>query len=103
MQKFYLTMMIGFGLCIAATATMAQNMRCADRGEVIEKLQKKYGETRQSIGINRSSGVVETYASQETGTWTILLTLPNGQACMIAAGENYEVVAETLPTSGEDA
>ena len=102
MQKLMLTLMIGFGLCMFASSSSAQNMRCADRNEVIDKLHKKYGETRQSIGINRTSGVVETYASHETGTWTILLTLPNGQTCMIAAGENYEVVEETLPTSSED-
>ena len=103
MNRFLFALSLGFGLCVVAVAAEAQNMRCADRNQVVEKLHKKYGETRQSIGLNRNSGVVETYASAETGTWTILLTLPNGQACMIAAGENFETVDETLPTSSEDA
>ncbi|MEM7243601.1 MAG: hypothetical protein AAF429_15595 [Pseudomonadota bacterium] len=103
MNRYLFALSLGFGLCVMAASAGAQQMRCADRTEVIEKLHKKYGETRQSIGLNRTSGVVETYASLETGTWTILLTLPNGQACMIAAGENFERLEETLPTSGEDA
>jgi len=103
MNRYLFGLSLGFGLCVTAVAVEAQQMRCADREQVIEKLQKKYGETRQSIGLNRTSGVVETYASVETGTWTILLTLPNGQACMIAAGEHFERLDETLPTSGEDA
>ncbi len=103
MNKFLFALSLGFGLCIMAVSTEAQNMRCADRNQVVDKLHKKYGETRQSIGLNRSSGVVETYASLETGTWTILLTLPNGQTCMIASGEGYENLDETLPANSEDA
>ena len=103
MNRYLFALSLGFGLCVAAASAEAQQMRCADRAEVIDKLHKKYGETRQSIGLNRTSGVIETYASLETGTWTILLTLPNGQACMVAAGESFERLEETLPTAGEDA
>jgi hypothetical protein len=46
---------------------------------------------------------MEIYASDETGTWTILVTLPSGQACLIAAGESFENLNETLKDAGEDA
>ena len=39
-----------------------------------------------------TDGVVETFASEDTGTWTILMTMPNGTACLMAAGEAFEQI-----------
>jgi len=47
--------------------------------------------------------MVETFASSETGTWTITVTLANGTTCLVASGQNYEALAEGLPTKGNDA
>lgn len=102
MQKILFALSLGFGLAIMAQATNAQPKACGDRTKVIQSLSKKYGETRQGIGLGRNNGVMEIYASDETGTWTILVTLPNGQACLIAAGESFENLSET-PKDGEDA
>ena len=46
--------------------------------------------------------MLELYASPETGTWTILVPLPNGLSCLVASGEAWERVAEVL-TPGEGA
>ena len=45
----------------------------------------------------RQGAVMEVFASDDTGTWTITVTLPNGLTCLIAAGESFEVLAEALP------
>jgi hypothetical protein len=102
MQKILFALSLGFGLAIMAQVANAQQKACGDRTTVIQSLSKKYGETRQGIGLGRNNGVMEIYASDETGTWTILVTLPNGQACLIAAGEAFENLSEALKNS-EDA
>ena len=80
---------------IAATAffSVAQAQTrspCAERDAVVQRLKDKYGETLQSRGLHQSNALMELYASESTGTWTILVTRPNGMACLIAAGEMWE-------------
>ncbi len=103
MHKKLFALSLGFGLAIMAQAANAQATTCGDRTQVVQSLSKKYGETRQGIGLGRNNGIMEIYASDKTGTWTILVTLPNGQACLIAAGESYENLSETLKKDSKDA
>jgi hypothetical protein len=88
-------------LCLLATPAWAQGPNCADRAQVIERLAEKYGETLQSMGLRGDNGVMEIYASDETGTWTILVTRPDGIACLLAAGEMWEGNAQPLTKPGE--
>jgi hypothetical protein len=103
MQNVLFALSLGLGgAAIAVDSARAQQATCADRGDVVERLQTKYGETRQSIGLGRNNGVVEVYASDETGTWTILLSRPDGMACLVAAGEYFESLNETLPELADE-
>ena len=74
---------------------------CAARKDIVSKLAERYGETLQSIGLNRDNGLMEVYASEKTGSWTILLTKPDGLACLVASGGMWEPHAGPHP--GEDA
>ena len=77
--------------------------QCAARDKVVKTLADRYGETRQSVGLAPNSAMMEVYASSETGTWTIVVTMPNGLTCLVASGENFELVAEAPKKPGEDA
>lgn len=105
MNKQMIIGALGFGiLALAATTGFAQNMRnCAPRDIVVERLANKYGKARQSIGIGANNSVVETFSSQETGSWTITVTMTNGTTCLVASGQSFEAVLEVLPTAGNDA
>lgn len=96
---------IGFGiLALAATQASAQQSRnCAPRDVVVERLADGYGESRQSIGLGAQGAVVETFASDETGSWTITVTNPSGLTCLVASGQSFETLAEALPPKGNDA
>ena len=76
---------------------------CADRSLIVDRLSSKYGETRQSAGLNQNNGMVEIFASEETGTWTILVTMPTGVSCLMAAGKAWQGMAELTPSSDEGA
>ena len=80
------------GLLIAATTTSATaQMVCGTRERIVAELEKKYGETRRSLGLQQGRGVVEVYASEETGSWTILVTDARGKSCLMAAGEAFQI------------
>ncbi len=93
------------GLAVAAPQTApAQTARaCAERTQVIERLAERYGETLQSLGMHSNNGLLEVYASEATGTWTILVTSPDGTACLIAAGQMWEADAAPTTKPGKDA
>ncbi|MEM8774821.1 MAG: hypothetical protein AAGF53_07285 [Pseudomonadota bacterium] len=87
-------------LCLASPAIAAN---CAPRDLVVDRLAERYGESRQSMGLGSNNSVVEVFASEETGTWTIVVTSVNGMTCLVASGQAFEPVAEVLPTEGNDA
>ena len=86
---------LSFGLLSALLLTgtaFAQSAAqpCAEREKVVKRLTSNYGETVQSMGLGANNGVMEVFASEETGTWTITVTMPNGQTCLIASGQAFE-------------
>lgn len=81
---------------LAGQTARAETATCAERAELVTHLAQRYGETRQAIGLSSSTQVVEIFASDETGTWTITVTRPDGVACMVAAGQNFEKLDEEL-------
>jgi hypothetical protein len=73
----------------AATARAA----CGPRDAVIERLAARFGETRRGLGLSSGqgrNGVIELFASDETGSWTVTLTLPDGRTCLLASGRHWE-------------
>lgn len=87
----------------AETAQAQQTRNCAPREVVVGRLAGGYGETRQSMGLAARGSVVEVFASDETGTWTITVTNPAGVTCLVASGQSFEALAEALPPEGNDA
>lgn len=81
-------------ICLSLVATPTQGMgMCGARGDFIKALNDKYQETRKSIGIAGEVNVVELFTSK-TGTWTVLVTTPEGKSCIIAAGKGWENLEE---------
>jgi hypothetical protein len=88
----------------AATLVDAQQLQhCAPREKVVERLADKYGETRQSMGLGSNNAVMEVFASMDSGSWTITVTMTNGITCLVASGQAFEELAEALPPKGDDA
>lgn len=98
MKKSFLNTTIGLGIMVlAAQQVNAQSRNCAPRADVVKRLSEVYGETRKGIGIAGQGAVMELFASDETGSWTITVTLPDGTTCLVASGQSYETLAEALP------
>ena len=95
-----LALSFGIAAMFAAADTAHGAPQCDTRDRVIALLADRYGETRRAIGIAGQSAVMELYAAEATGTWSITLTLPDGRMCLMASGANYETVTEDLPAKG---
>ncbi|WP_299726356.1 hypothetical protein [uncultured Tateyamaria sp.] len=90
-------------LVTTTLAAAQQNRNCGPRDLVVNRLAEGYGETRQSMGLGANNAVIEVFASEESGSWTITVTSPNGMTCLIASGQAFEELAEALPAKGNDA
>lgn len=82
---------------------LAQGTNCGDRQAIVDQLTNKYGESRQNVGLNENNSLVEIFASAATGTWTILVTMPTGMSCMVAAGQSWQVVEAEIAPAGNPA
>lgn len=85
------------GLGIAAILLTVQGARadtltCIERATLMTRLAELYGESRQMVGLAGPDGIVEVFASPETGSWTLIVTRPDGIACLLAAGTAFERV-----------
>lgn len=92
------------GLCstlLVAGPALAQ-MACGEHTNVTGTLHQDYRETKKAIGLTEGGHLVEVFAG-ESGTWTILLVTPEGVACSLTAGKNWEWVAEPPRPSSSSA
>lgn len=68
----------------------ANTRNCGPRETVVERLSTKFGETRRGIGLGTENRVMEVFASDATGSWTITVTMPDGRMCLVASGQAWE-------------
>jgi hypothetical protein len=99
-MKYLLLLLALFGAGSPAHTQSSRN--CGPRDVVVERLADGYGETRQSMGLGANNSVIEVFASEETGSWTITVTSVNGTTCLVASGQAFETLNETLPPKGKD-
>lgn len=89
MKNTILTAAIAAATLGAPASVSAQGMPCGPRSDIVEKLLDVYGENFSGGGLHNDSAVYEVWTSDDAGTWTILLTRPDGTSCVMAAGTDW--------------
>ena len=82
---------VAVALAAAAPAPSAAQTACGERAVFADRLAQKYGEHPASIGLATNGSVIEVFVSGD-GTFTILVTSPDGRTCLVAAGEGWEPI-----------
>ncbi len=78
---------------LVAGPVQAQQKPCASRVAVLNHLATNFKETPVAMGLANNGGLLEILASKD-GTWTIILTMPNGLTCSVASGQSWEMITE---------
>ncbi|HET7410999.1 MAG TPA: hypothetical protein VFJ13_12445 [Paracoccaceae bacterium] len=101
------TLVLGTAAAVTATAAGAQaiapDLACGSREEMTDRLKQSFGEAQTGLGLISAAQVLEVWSSDETGTWTILMTDTDGQSCLVAAGESWKTVPVEAIIKGEPA
>lgn len=66
---------------------------CGLRDDIITMLASKYREVPRAMAIANKQLLLEVFTSK-SGSWTILLTHPNGAACIVSAGDSWEEIPD---------
>ena len=84
--------------CMGGSAgpSAAQSI-CGARNDVIKALNQQIDESPVGLGLTGSQQAVELLVSK-AGTWTLLVTMPDGMSCILSAGRNWEGM--TIPVKG---
>lgn len=96
-----MTLSLGIMLLLSAPA-LSQPLNCAPRDRVVQRLADAYGERRQSRGLGSNNLVIEMFASDTSGSWTITVTNTAGITCLVASGQAFEAMGDGLPKAGND-
>ncbi len=87
----------------APSESVAQQIPCNKRDDVLGHLAKKYQEVPVAIGVTNRGGLVEVLSTGDGETWTIIISSPDGQACMVAAGEGWRALPQAVSLDGPNA
>ena len=56
--------------------------QCDQRTRVIKLLAQRFAESPVAIGVTEQGGLVEVLSDIDGGTWTIIVTSPQGLSCV---------------------
>lgn len=70
-------------------AAFGQSYVCGERDRMVETLKRKYDELPVSFAVVTNGNLLEVLTSQDGETWSLIVTKPDGTACLLSTGENW--------------
>lgn len=83
--------LIGLMLISFPAQAQPQKPPCADRLVFLNHLFATYKEVPVAMGLTANGGLLEVVAT-ESGSWTIIVTQPNGPTCGVASGVAWQQI-----------
>ncbi len=83
-------------LIVLLATPASASMLCGPRDMVMANLERTYDEVPRSMGLASNGTVIEVLVSKK-GTFTVIMTRPDGISCLMAAGENWEDIPPDIP------
>ena len=69
---------------------MAAQQPCDQRDNVLGLLAERYRELPIAVGVTSEGSLVEVLTDAKGGTWTIIVTSPEGLSCLVLSGEGWQ-------------
>jgi hypothetical protein len=67
---------------------------CDQRSSVIKLLAQRFSESPVAIGVTEQGSLVEVLSDIDGGTWTIIMTSPQGMSCLVLSGEGWRHIKQ---------
>lgn len=81
--------------CLIPTASVSQEIiPCAVNADIlIANLEKDWGEIVIADALKSNGHYVRWLVNTETGTWSMVVTLPSKAGCLTAKGTHFDLIA----------
>ncbi|MGE3933877.1 MAG: hypothetical protein AB7F67_11505 [Rhodospirillaceae bacterium] len=96
MRRLVVVPLFAAGGLAASVSAAAAQMACTSRTEAAKLLDAHYSEAPVAMGLASNGGVIEVFASKTGRSFTILITMPDGRSCVLAAGEGWDNVPQMI-------
>ncbi len=90
---------LGLALLVPWPALAQEAAPCVKRSDFLAYLERQFDERPAAFGVTAGGWLLELVASA-SGSWTIIVTMPNGTSCGIASGSDWQ---QFRPDPFEDA
>ena len=81
---------IVLALLLGVVAPASAQSACTTHTRVAKQLESRFAEAPIAIGLASNGGVIELYSTHDGSTWTLVMTMPDGRSCPVAAGQGWE-------------
>ena len=86
------------GISMATSGASAQEApACQSRDSLAKLLEERFMERPVAAGLEAGGRLIELFASAESATWTIVMTMPAGESCVIAVGQHWLDMKQPAP------
>ncbi len=66
----------------------AQTPACGSRDGILKQLARTHAESPINLGVTDEGGLLEVLTGP-TGTWSMIITFPGGETCLVAQGDDW--------------
>lgn len=92
---------LSFGSGSARAQTLTQDLlTCGAHTEIENHSRTNYAEFPTSNDLASTGHILEVYVSKQTGSWTIVVTRPDGPSCPVAVGKSWESIRQIVRGPG---
>ena len=82
---------LGFvGMTLAFTGQASAQQACLTRDAATKQLQKQFDKKVVGRGLANSGKAMFELFLSEKGSWTVVVSEPNGRSCIVASGESWQ-------------
>ncbi len=81
--------LLAAGATIALAGPALAEPKCFDHGKVLSQFANVYKEAPVAGGLTADGRLIEVLSSDDGQTWTLIVSKPDGESCVIMAGEGW--------------
>jgi hypothetical protein len=78
------------------TPLLVAALSCGLHADFVKTLADKYHEFPAAEGLSTTGAMVQLLTSPDGSTWTLLQVTPDGHACIVNAGRDWQEHAKPL-------
>lgn len=79
----------------ASAQSSAGSASCLANESLTKLLEERYSEIPVAAGLDSGGRLVELFASPDNASWTMVITTPAGESCVMAVGEYWQKIKQS--------